>query len=340
MIALPTPLARRFPELQAGIQRFPGRRVLVIGDVMLDVFIWGDVQRISPEAPVPVVDVRRESQLLGGAANVVHNIAALGGRPSVVGLIGEDAAGRELLRQLEDLHIPTTGLVRTPERPTTQKTRIIAHHQQVVRFDREDPHPPSRSLHRHIIDSLAAHFSDAEVVVVSDYGKGLITAELMDTVRALAATHRVPILVDPKVKNADAYRAVDLITPNNAEASAMSGVTIADEASLLQAGAALLDRFDCGKVLITRGPDGMSLFERGAAPFHIPTVARKVFDVTGAGDTVIATMALALAAGLDMRNAAILANVAAGMVVGELGTATVGADQLIEALNDGSRREP
>ncbi|MBZ4659457.1 MAG: rfaE1 [Desulfacinum sp.] len=337
MIALPAQLADRTPQLIAGIEHFPGRRVLVIGDVMLDVFIWGEVQRISPEAPVPVVEVRRETQLLGGAANVVHNIASLGGQPALVGMIGDDAAGRELLRQLEDLQIATSGLVKVPGRPTIQKTRIIAHHQQVVRFDREDPRPADPQVYGQALDALSAHFPGTDVVVVSDYGKGLITSQLMAAVRDLAARHHVPVLVDPKVRNAACYRGADLITPNSAEASAMSGVSISDEESLLMAGRNLLDRLECRRVLITRGPDGMSLFERDAAPFHIPTVARKVFDVTGAGDTVIATMALALAAGLEVRDAAILANAAAGIVVGEVGTATVRAEQLIRALRDGQR---
>ncbi len=325
--------ADQIEQLTDGVHRFTECRVLVIGDVMLDVFIWGEVQRISPEAPVPVVEVRRESHLLGGAANVVHNIASLGGRPIVVGAVGKDSAGNEILGHLRRLGLSTEGLIFTSDRPTIQKTRVIAHHQQVVRFDKEDPRPLPRESRRQILDAARSHMHQVDVVVVSDYGKGLVCGELMDAIRESARRSNIPVLVDPKVKNKHLYQEATLITPNNAEAAAMAEVSIVDEESLFHAGRILLEEMRCDKVLITRGPEGMTLFEADREPFHIPTLARKVFDVTGAGDTVIATMALSLAAGLPAREAAVLANSAAGIVVGEVGTATVTSEQLISALN-------
>ena len=323
-------------RLREALLGFPRCRILVVGDVMLDVFLWGEVRRISPEAPVPVVEVARETRLPGGAANVVNNLAALGGKPCVAGLVGEDEAGRDLRRLLREKRVSADGLVVERDRPTVVKTRVIAHHQQVVRFDREQRAPMTPESLDKLLAYVAGTAETLDAVVVSDYGKGTVTPELMAGVRDLKRERSLPVLVDPKVNRTELYRGVTLVTPNQSEAAGMSGVEIGDEDSLRKAGEALMDRLESAMVLVTRGKEGMSLYRRGEEPVHIPTVARRVFDVTGAGDTVIATMALGLAAGLDPVESALLANLAAGIVVGEVGTATVPSDLLLEAVGNGS----
>jgi D-glycero-beta-D-manno-heptose-7-phosphate kinase len=322
-------------RLVEAIQRFRQCRVLVVGDLILDVFIWGKVSRISPEAPVPVVEVAEETHLLGGAANVVGNLAALGSKVSITGIIGDDHSGSALYGLLQHLAIPTRGLFTESDRPTTIKTRIIAHHQQVVRFDRESRKPPSAQAQAAILGYIRESLGSIDGVIVSDYGKGVISEDLMDGLRALLAGRALPLIVDPKVQNMELYRQVTMITPNNQEASLMSGIPIQDLDSLLAAGQRLLEWFQCQMVLITRGEAGMTLFQQNCAVMHIPTVARRVFDVTGAGDTVISTIALAMLAGLAPSEAAVLANIAAGIVVGEIGTATVSAARLVEAVHNG-----
>jgi D-beta-D-heptose 7-phosphate kinase/D-beta-D-heptose 1-phosphate adenosyltransferase len=323
-------------RLLKAIADFPGYRILVVGDLILDVFIWGKVNRVSPEAPVPVVDVTTETPLLGGAANVVHNLAALGAQVNVAGLIGHDPAGELLTELLQRLSIPTHGVIVENGRPTTVKTRIIAHSQQVVRFDREWRKAPDSDSQARLQSYLQAVVPNLDAVVVSDYGKGVVTAELMAALRSLAAGGSIPILVDPKIHHLELYRQVTMITPNHYEASAMSGIDIQDEASLQAAGRKLLEHLQCRMVLITRGEAGMTLFQQRSEPLHIPTVARRVFDVTGAGDTVISTLALAMVAGLEPPEAAVLANLAAGLVVGEIGTATVSAERLQETIVNGA----
>jgi D-beta-D-heptose 7-phosphate kinase/D-beta-D-heptose 1-phosphate adenosyltransferase len=315
-------------ESARAISRFPRVTVLVAGDLMLDQFIWGRVQRISPEAPVPVVHVTAESFRLGGAANVVHNIRSLGGRVLACGTLGQDAAGRRVVAELRRIGADTAGVVLGGEQATTCKTRIIAHQQQVVRLDREaDGVADSRAAAR-ARGFLLANLWKADVVVLSDYGKGLITPALLAALAALRARRRFTLVIDPKRTNFAHYRGASLVTPNRDEASDAAGVEIEDEASLASAGRALLERWSAEAVLITRGEQGMSLFEGGRPPRHFPTAARRVFDVTGAGDTVLGTCALALAAGASLETAAVLANHAAGIVVGEVGTATVTAAQL------------
>jgi len=305
---------------------------MVIGDLMLDVFVWGEVQRISPEAPVPVVDVREETRLLGGSANVVHNVASLGAKAMVSGVVGNDPGGRELVRLLRRAGVSTEGVVVEEGRPTTMKTRVIARNQQVVRFDREERRPVEHDTMEHIVRYLGDNLGRVDAIILSDYAKGVITPEFMDRTRSLKAASRVPVIVDPKVQNAAMYRGVTLITPNHHEAARMAGIEIQDEEGLRTAAGILLDRLECESVLITRGKDGMSLFYRDGVMASIPTVARRVFDVTGAGDTVIATLALGMAAGLSTTDAALLANLAAGIVVGEVGTAAVNRERLALAL--------
>ena len=323
---------RRLTRLVA---RFSGVRVLVVGDLMLDQFIWGRVHRISPEAPVPVVEVRDEDMRPGGAGNVASNIAALGGRAALSGIVGRDAAGEHLRRTLRKLGAATDGLITSRQGRTIQKTRIIAHHQQVVRLDREGRDGADGASARGVRDFVLGNRRRFDVLVVSDYGKGAVGPELLG---ALADVHqRTPFtwLVDPKRVNFPHYRRASLMKPNREEAAQASGVDIHDGTSLREAGARLLAQWEAGAVLISRGEEGMALFKRGGAVEEFPTVAREVFDVTGAGDTVLATCALALGAGGTLEEATVLANHAAGVVVGKVGTAAVTADELRAALRRG-----
>ena len=319
-------------RLAALVRRFRDVRVLVVGDLMLDRFVWGRVERISPEAPVPVVHVRQEEVRPGGAGNVVSNLRALGGRAGVCGIVGDDAAGKRLRTVLAELGAGTDGVIVDRHQPTIEKTRIIAHHQQVVRLDREAPERgPTRAVAR-VRDQVVARRGRYDVLVLSDYNKGVVGPLLLD---ALAEAHRrAPFtwVVDPKRQNFDRYRRVSLVKPNRDEAAAAAGVEIRDRASLRLAGQRLLERWEAEAVLISRGEEGMALFKRGGGVAEFPTVAREVFDVTGAGDTVIATCALALGAGGTLEEATVLANHAAGVVVGKVGTATVTGPELRAAL--------
>jgi len=309
------------------IGRLSRGRVLVIGDLMLDHFIWGRVERISPEAPVPVVRVTRESIHLGGAANVVHNLRALGGQVVACGVIGRDGAGRQVLEELRRLGARTDGVIESRQAMTIRKTRVVAHSQQVVRFDHEAPDLPAAAAAR-LLAFVEKRAADFDAVVVSDYGKGVISPDLLARLAALRARRSFRLIVDPKKPNFDHYRGITLATPNLGEAAEAAGVTLRDERDVAAAGERLLQRWQAEAVLITRGEQGMSLFQRGARARHLPTLARQVFDVTGAGDTVIATCALALAAGARLDEAAHLANHAAGIVVGKVGTASASAEEL------------
>ncbi len=316
------------------IARFPARRVAVLGDIMLDRYLWGQVERISPEAPVPVVEVERETVSLGGAGNVAANLAALGAVPLLVGLVGEDDEARRLQAEFAARGIETRGVVTDLSRRTTVKTRIIAHQQQVVRADlecRDDVNGPAEAQLRGALD---AALRGAEALVVSDYGKGAVTRGMLQQAMERARPAGVHVCVDPKESHFDAYRGVSVITPNVHEAGRAVGRRITDEESLLAAGWGLRDRLDSSAVLITRGAQGMSLFEQGGRYTYLPTVAREVFDVTGAGDTVVAVFALALAAGADYPMAAHLANHAAGLVIREVGTAACAPDALRASLQE------
>ena len=299
---------------------------------MVDRFIWGKVSRISPEAPVPVVLVDKETFLFGGAANVVHNIHALGGSVSLCGVVGDDDLGQRILKGLEEVGVQTDGIFVEPGRQTTVKTRVIAHQQQVVRIDRETTDHLRRSTLQELLDFIHYHMKDFDSIVLSDYGKGLLTRGLVRSVIKKARQTKTCVLVDPKVKNFFSYRGASVITPNTSEAGAASGVAITDLASLKRAGKVLLRRLRCDILLVTRGEEGMAVFEPHNEPLLVPTVAKEVYDVTGAGDTVIGTMSLALAAGASTRAAAYLANSAAGIVVGKVGTATVNREELIQAI--------
>ena len=319
-------------SLEALVARFSGRRLLVLGDLMIDHYLWGRVERISPEAPVPVVEVQRETSSLGGAGNVAANLAALGAEPVLVGLVGEDVRAQQLLEAFAARQVATHAIVRDPSRPTTMKTRVIAHSQQIVRADWESRADVEGPALRDLLAVLTREMAGVDALVVSDYGKGVITRPVLDAAIGLAKAKGIPIAVDPKESHLDAYHGVSILTPNQYEAGNMMAERIRDEASLMNVGWGLQRRLDVECALVTRGPDGMSLFERGGRYTHLPTVAREVFDVTGAGDTVVSVVALALAAGADYPSACFLANHAAGVVIREVGTATCSPAQLRASL--------
>lgn len=317
------------------IAALKGNKVLIIGDLMLDHYMMGDVERISPEAPVPVVRVEREHSLLGGAGNVARNIASLGGQALLIGTVGTDEDGASLERLCEEAQL-STKLIRDPARPTTKKTRIIACNQQVCRVDQELAVPLQDAEFEELFNTLQPIIEEYPVVILSDYGKGFISREFMDRFMALleGVDKRPLVLVDPKTVNYDLYTGVDLLTPNTKEAGEGAGFPVHGQDTVIRAGRALFDRLKCHNLLITMGGDGMALFEGPESIRHIPTFARKVFDVTGAGDTVIGTVALALSSGADMITACTLANYAAGVVVAQVGAATATAADLMETVDE------
>ncbi len=309
------------------------RSIVVLGDVMLDEFIWGNVTRVSPEAPVPVVDIQRESTHLGGAANVLANLVALGARACVVGVIGKDFAGERIQRTVREQSSLQTDemLVGVEARPTTIKTRIIAHNQMVVRADRELRTAVNGDIEKRVIESAKQAIQSAGALVISDYDKGVITPRILGEILPFAYA-RMPVLIDPKIRNFNAYRPATLVTPNHYEALRMSNLEEDSEDGLLSAARSIRASLDCDGVLITRGDRGIMLVEGNGPAVFVQTAAREVYDVTGAGDTVIATLAAALAAGASMTEAAVLANHAAGIVVGRLGTATATAEEVLNAI--------
>jgi len=324
--------AQRFQTL---LRRFLKQHILVVGDVMLDQFLWGKVSRISPEAPVPVVEIQRESYFPGGAANVARNLRALGASASVMGVVGDDPAGETLRSLLQEGGVDTSGLLVDEQRPTTLKTRVIAHHQQVVRFDREKTGPMSPELSRWLLRHYERALETASAVIFEDYAKGVLSQELLDRLHRLARRRGKITAADPNARHLLRYRHLTAITPNRAEAFAAAGLAptepapeVLNDAPLLRVGERLLKRWQPDNLLITLGEQGMCLFRAGKAPHHIPTVAQEVFDVSGAGDTAIATLTLALAAGATAVEAAEIANHAAGVVVGKVGTATCSTEEL------------
>jgi D-beta-D-heptose 7-phosphate kinase/D-beta-D-heptose 1-phosphate adenosyltransferase len=307
-------------------------KILVVGDIMMDRFIWGKVSRISPEAPVPVVTVEKETFLLGGAANVVNNIHALGGNVTLCGVIGDDEMGQKIIKKLSEMGIGLHGIFVEQGRQTTTKTRVIAHHQQLVRIDRETTDHPKVVTSRNLFEFLKKTIESFDGIILSDYGKGLLTKGLIRATIRRARERKRFIMVDPKLKNFFYYKRATVVTPNVAEASAASGILINDLSSLKRAGKILLKKLECNALVITRGEEGIAIFEPHQEPFLVPTVAKEVYDVTGAGDTVIGTMALALGTGARVIEAAKLANYAAGIVVGKIGTATVRRAELASAV--------
>ncbi len=310
------------------IRRFRNRRVLVLGDLMLDKYIWGIVSRISPEAPVPVVEVRESTSALGGAGNVAHNLEGLKAMPLLVGVVGDDEEGLWIKKNVPD----GRGIFLDADRPTTVKTRIIAHHQQVVRVDQEKKQAVSRKMEDRIVRFIRKE--QYAGIIVSDYNKGIVTRSIMTRVLAHAAAARIPVFVDPKVENFPLYSPVTFISPNHHEAERIVHHPCRTDAEVEQAGREILSQIECLYLILKRGEQGMSIFERGKKTLHIPTIAREVFDVTGAGDTVIATAALALLGGMSIREAAVMANAAAGVVVGKIGTATCAPAELLASLEN------
>jgi D-beta-D-heptose 7-phosphate kinase/D-beta-D-heptose 1-phosphate adenosyltransferase len=334
MNALPLARVKRF---LAAIRQ---RRVVVVGDVMLDQFIWGRVSRISPEAPVPVVEFQRESFMPGGAANVARNLTALGAETELFGVTGRDTGARELRKLLQQHRVSADGLLALGSRMTTRKTRIIAHQQQVARVDRESTDGLDPEATRRVLDAVLNTLPHADAVIVGDYGKGVVTQALLDELKAECRARGLWLSLDPKPVHQLDLHAVSLITPNRKEAFELAGVPDGargaaplKDARLLAVAAKLLDTLSPALLLITLGDQGMLLCQHGRAPFHIPTVAQEVFDVSGAGDTVIASFTLAVAAGASPVEAAIFSNHAAGVVVGKVGTATVAPEELLASFN-------
>jgi D-glycero-beta-D-manno-heptose-7-phosphate kinase len=317
------------------VDRFPKARILVVGDVMMDRSILGPVSRISPEAPVPVIVVEEEKFTLGGAGNVANNILALGGKASLCGVIGSDENGKKIVQLLAEKGIKTDGLFSEKGRQTTVKTRIIAHHphhQQLVRVDRETIAHPSLPVLQSLLNFLKMNIRHYDGIVISDYGKGVLRERLIRTIIQQARKLKKFVMVDPKLNNFSYYKGATVVTSNIKEASEKSRIPITGDSSVVEMGRKLLKKLACKILVITQGEKGMTIFEDHKRPRHIENAAREVFDVTGAGDTVIGTMALALAAGAKFKDAAVLANYAAGIVVGKRGTATVTQDELTEAL--------
>jgi len=319
--------------LNKGIDNFEKSTILVVGDIMLDRFIWGHVSRISPEAPVPVVEVERETVMLGGATNVVNNLVSLGGSVMMCGVVGNDPTGKEIISRLDELNVDTGGIAIEVDRPTSVKTRIIAHDQQVVRYDREKKISLKPKTTKGILDFINEKKENLSALIVSDYGKGVISRQLMDGLKKVRSGCNFPVTVDPSVKNFPLYKNVTVITPNHSQAGEIAGIEIINEEDLKKVGEKLLNNKKCKALLITRGKDGMTLFEQEGRVTHIKSIARKVYDVTGAGDTVIATLTLGIAGGLDLKSASYLSNLAGGIVVGEIGTSTVKIDNLKELIN-------
>jgi D-beta-D-heptose 7-phosphate kinase/D-beta-D-heptose 1-phosphate adenosyltransferase len=325
----------RRPEVADFLRRCRGTAVGVAGDVMLDRFVWGKVTRISPEAPVPVVTIEREDHHLGGAANVARNLASLGAAPLLLGVVGEDEAGSALKQALRERGLREDAVLADPSRRTTVKTRIIAASQQVVRADWESTDDLSHEMESKSLGLLEDMVGRSKALVLSDYSKGALTPNVIERAIAAARARGVPVLVDPKVHRYRLYRGVTLLTPNLNEAARFTGIEVRSQEDLEVAAEKIRETLDCDAVLVTRGEQGMSLYERGKPPLHIATAAREVFDVTGAGDTVIATAALALACGESLPRAAELANRAAGIVVGKLGTAAVTPEELLQSVAPG-----
>lgn len=311
-------------QARALLHKLHGKKVLVVGDVMIDEWVWGTVTRISPEAPVPVVAVSNHSFTLGGAGNVASNLRALGADVSIVGTVGDDDFAGQVRSLLRKQKVDSEGLLALKGRPTTRKTRVVAHNQQVVRADWERVSAPAAAPRKKIVNAVRARARNADAVIFSDYGKGLLSRDIVD------AASRCPfVLADPKPQNITVFAGVTCVAPNAAEASAITGIPLRGDDSVMAMGRALLRLLDCRYVVITVGEHGMMLFQRTGAPLNIPSVARTVFDVSGAGDTVIAVLALALAAGAAIEQAVELANFAAGAVVEKLGTATASADEIL-----------
>jgi len=325
---------QNFSRLKNIISNFDNARVMVIGDLILDEFVWGRVDRISPEAPVPVVWVDRESFMPGGASNVANNIATLGGKVDLVGIIGNDERGGILKSELDQRGVVTDGIIVDRTRPTVLKSRVIAHKQQIVRIDRELVNPVSQKVLSRVISYVKKRMRDIDILIIEDYGKGMITPQLLKDIVPVAKRFKKIIAVDPKEDHFSFYKGVTLITPNADETSRATGIKMQSKRTIEEAGRKLLTKLKCKMALITLGEKGMALFSEGKRQISIPTIAQDVYDVSGAGDTVIGTFCLALASGAKDVEAAHIANCAAGIVVGKVGIEVVNKDELIEKIKE------
>lgn len=320
-------------RLEVVSNAFCSARIAVIGDLMLDRYTFGTVSRVSPEAPVPVLDIEEEQARLGGAANVGHNIHGLGATPVMFGVIGDDTSGLLLKGIFADLGFPLDGIITAPDRPTTVKTRVIAGSQQMLRIDHEKKHDITKETEDRLISMLEYQLPSLEGIILEDYNKGVITRSLIQRVITLAKTRNIPVFVDPKFQNFFEYKECTVFKPNRKEVEDALHVRLSSQEEILHAGQKLLSELQADNILLTLGEKGMLLFERGKEePFAIPTRARQVADVSGAGDTVIATLAVSLACGMSVREAAVLANRAAGLVIEELGIVPIYRDQLVQAV--------
>ena len=326
-------------RLQDLFENLAGRRVAVVGDLMLDRYFWGSVTRISPEAPVPVVEVESESTRLGGAANVANNIASLGGTPFLVGVVGQDDSGRALMSIVAENGFPGEGILVDASRPTTVKTRVIAHHQHVVRVDREAKQEIQQAMQARIIDVLRRSASSLDAIIIEDYNKGVVTKDLIHELIEFSRRNKIIITADPKFNNFFEYKHVTVFKPNRKETEEALGVRLDDQSNIDRAGRVLVERLEADNVLLTLGERGMTLFESRGGTTYVPTAARKVADVSGAGDTVISTLTMALTAGATIQEAATLANVAGGVVCGEVGIVPISADALRAAAMEDSKHE-
>lgn len=320
---------KRLKEL---FENFKHKRIAVVGDLMLDRYFWGSVARISPEAPVPVVEIESESARLGGAANVAHNIKSLGGEPMLVGVVGNDNSGTLLRDILIENSFTTAGLVVDESRPTTVKTRVIAHHQHVVRIDRETKAEISYTLQHKILDVLRQNIHSLDAIIIEDYNKGVIAKSLIKQLVELANQYGKTVAADPKFNNFFDYHGVTIFKPNRKEVEEVMGIKLVDDAMVEETGRALMERLQVKNILLTRGEKGITLFEEGGTITHVATKARKVADVSGAGDTVISTLTVALAGGASMREAATLANYAGGVVCEEVGVVPIAREALFSAV--------
>jgi D-glycero-beta-D-manno-heptose-7-phosphate kinase len=321
-------------ELKSILEMFKKRKILVIGDVMLDHYIYGSVERISPEAPVPVLEVNKEEYRLGGSGNVAENLMSLGATVKIVGLIGNDHAGKQLVRLFKKKGIDATGLLISEIRPTTLKTRIIAHQQQIVRIDKEDHSDISPELEKQVLDMVKSHLNQIDAIIIEDYNKGLLTKQLIENIILVGNDTKKLIAVDPKFKNFFAYRNCTVFKPNFPELQKNLGVLIETEEQFHQAVGVLENKINAKYLVITRGDKGLSVFSKENDMITIPTFAREIFDVSGAGDTVISTLTLGLASGCDLRIAATIANHAAGVVCGKMGTSVAYPQEIINSVQD------
>jgi D-beta-D-heptose 7-phosphate kinase/D-beta-D-heptose 1-phosphate adenosyltransferase len=319
-------------EVESFLSRLGSVSALVVGDLMLDEYVWGKTERISPEAPVQVVDVAREDLRLGGAGNVINNLVTLGCQVHVASVLGDDGGGRRLRGMLESKGVVTDGVLLAPGRTTGRKTRILASNQQMLRIDRESREPISPDQEAQIAAHIATVAGHCQVILISDYLKGVLTEGLLQRIIALGRERGVPVVVDPKGSDYRKYRGATLLTPNRKEAQTAAGIAIVDEESLNRAGRKLREELDLEALILTRSEEGMSLFSRDGREMHLPTEAREVYDVSGAGDTVLAVLGIGLGGGLELEEAARLSNVAAGVVVGKVGTSTVTPEEILEVV--------